>query len=83
MLLKAKQYGINVPEREVDHARQLLVNLDINDFGKSPRDAYDLGLELSLAGGSARLTELLLREATESSNKLISGEAALRGLHPW
>lgn len=77
MLLRAKRYGANVPDREVDYARQLLLNLDVNDFGKYPRDAYELGLELSLAGGSARLTELLLREATESSNKLIRGEAAL------
>lgn len=77
MLLRAKRYGINVPEREVEHARQLLLNLDINDFGKFPRDAYELGLELSLAGGSVRLTELLLREATESNNKLIRGQAAL------
>ena len=77
MLLRAKRYGKNVPEREVEHARNLLLDLDINDFGKSPRDAYELGLELSLAGGSARLTELLLREATESNNKQIRGEAAL------
>lgn len=77
MLLRAKRYGANVPDREVDHARQLLLNLDVNDFGKYPRDAYELGLELSLAGGSARLTELFLREATESGNKLIRGEAAL------
>ena len=77
MLLRAKRYGINVPEREVEHARHLLLNLDINDFGKSPRDAYELGLELSLAGGSPRLTELLLREGTESSDKLIRGQAAL------
>lgn len=77
MLLRAKRYGINVPDREVEHARQLLLNLDINDFGKSPRDAYELGLELSLADGSPRLTELLLREATESNNKLIRGKAAL------
>lgn len=77
MLLRAKRYGMNVPERKVDHAHQLLVNLDVNDFGKCPGDAYALGLELSLAGGSARLTELLLREATESDNKLIHGKAAL------
>lgn len=77
MLLRAKRYGMNVPDREVDHARQLLSNLDINDFGKSARDAYDLGIELSLAGGSVRLTELLLREATETDNKLIRGKAAL------
>ena len=77
MLLRAKRYGANVPDREVDHARQLLLNLDVNDFGKYPRDAYELGLELSLASGSARLTELFLREATESGNKLIRGEAAL------
>lgn len=77
MLLRAKRCGINVPEREVEHARQLLLNLDINDFGKFPRDAYELGLELSLAGGSSRLTELLLREASESTNNLIRGKASL------
>lgn len=78
MLLQAKLYGMNVPEREVDHARQLLMNLDINDFGKSARDAYTLGLTLSMAGGSVRLTELLLREASESTTeKLIRGKAFL------
>ena len=77
MLLRAKRYGANVPDREVDYAWQLLLNLDINDFGKFPRDAYELGLELSLAGGSVRLTELLLQEATECTNKLIRDQAAL------
>lgn len=77
MLLQAKRYGMNVPEREVDHARKLLMNQDINDFGKYARDAYTLGLELSLAGGSARLTELLLREASESTDKLICAKASL------
>lgn len=77
MLLRAKRCGANVPDREVDHARQLLLHLDVNDFGKYPADAYELGLELNLAGGSARLTELLLREATESPDKRIRGKAAL------
>ncbi len=77
MLLRAKRLGVNMPEREVDHARQLLNNLDVNDFGKSAQDAYDLGIELIWAGGGARLTELLLREASESGNKLIRGKASL------
>lgn len=77
MLLKAKRLGAQVPEREVDHARDLLMGLDVNRFGDHPLDAYELGLELSLADGSARLTELLLREATECTNKLIRGQAAL------
>lgn len=77
MLLKAKRLGAQVPEREVDHAKDLLMNLDINRFGDYPLDAYELGLELYIAGGSVRLTELLLREACESDNPLIRGKASL------
>ena len=77
MLLKAKRLGAQVPAREVDHARDLLMGLDVNRFGDHPLDAYELGLELYLANGSVRLTELLLREACESDNKLICGKASL------
>lgn len=77
MLLKAKRLGAQVPEREVDHARELLMELDVNRFGDQALDAYELGSELYLADGSARLTELLLREACESDDKLVRGKAAL------
>lgn len=77
MLLKAKRLGAQVPEREVDHARDLLMGLDINHFGDHPLDAYELALELILANGSVRLTELLLREACESDDKLVRGKASL------
>lgn len=77
MLLQAKRFGVDVPERDVDQARKILLNLDIREYGRSARDAYDLANELIMAGGSERLTELLLREATESNNKLIRGKAAL------
>lgn len=77
MLLKAKRLGAQVPEREVDHARDLLMGLDVNRFGDHPLDAYELGLELYMADGSVRLTELLLREACESDSKLIRGKASL------
>lgn len=77
MLLKAKRLGAQVPEREVDRARDLLMGLDVNRFGEHPLDAYELGLELYIADGSVRLTELLLREAYESDNKLIRGKASL------
>ena len=78
MLLKAKRLGAQVPERDVDHARDLLMGLDVNRFCDHPFDAYELGFELYMAGGSVRLTELLLREACDSSdNKLIRGKASL------
>ena len=77
MLLKAKRLGAQVPEREVDHARDLLMWLDINHFGDHPLDAYELALELIFANGSVRLTELLLREACESDDKLVRGKASL------
>ena len=77
MLLKAKHLGAQVPEREVDHARDLLMGLDINHFGDHPLDAYELALELIFANGSVRLTELLLREACESDDKLVRGKASL------
>lgn len=77
MLLKAKRLGAQVPEREVNHARDLLMELDVNRFGDHPLDAYELALELICANGSVRLTELLLREACESDNKLIRGKASL------
>lgn len=77
MLLRAKRLGAHVPDHDVDHAKKLLVGLDVNSFGKSPLDAYELGLELNSVGGSEQLTELLLREASESTNKLIRGKALL------
>lgn len=77
MLLKAKRLGAQVPEREVDHARDLLMGLDVNHFGDHPLDAYELALELIIAKGSVRLTELLLREACGSDNKLLVGKASL------
>lgn len=77
MLLRAKRLGAQVPEREVDHARDLLMGLDVNRFGDHPLDAYELGLELYLANGSVRLTELLLREACETDNELVRGKASL------
>ena len=77
MLLRAKRYGIDVPEEKVERAKKLLMGLDVNDFGKSALDAYDLATELLLAGGSVRFIELLLREASESSNKLIRAKASL------
>lgn len=77
MLLKAKRLGAQVLEREVDRARDLLLGLDVNHFGEHPLDAYELGLELYIADGSVRLTELLLREACESDNQLIRGKASL------
>jgi len=77
MLLRAKRLGADVPERDVQHARRLMRDMDIRDFGQSAQDALDLGIELSLSGSGARLTELLLREASESENPAIRGEAAL------
>ena len=77
MLLRGKRLGAHVPDREVDHVRQLLMNLDVNDFCKFSRDAYVLGIELSLAGGGARMIEFLLRAACESSDELIRGKASL------
>lgn len=77
MLLRAKRNGALVPEREVDDIRQHFMKLDINDFARSTRDALDLATELSLVGGSERMIELLLREASESNNRLIRGRALL------
>lgn len=77
MLLRAKRCGVEVPEADITRAHRHLKELDIREFGKSARDAYDLAVELSLAGGSERLTELLLREAVDASQGLLRGQAAL------
>lgn len=77
MLLCAKRNGAVVPQCEVDDIRQQLMKLDISDFGRSTRDAFDLATELSFAGGSERMIELLLREASESNNRSIRGRSLL------
>lgn len=77
MLLRGKRYGARIPESDVDQARRLLASLDIHEFGKNARDAYDLAIELSLVGTNARLTEFLLREAAETDNQIIRGKACL------
>lgn len=73
MLLRARRVGISVPQRDIDYAQHMLSNLDINEFARSTKDALLLATELSIAGSGERLTELLLREASDSG----SGEAAL------
>ena len=73
MLLRARRVGISVSQRDIDYAQHMLSNLDINEFARSTKDALLLATELSIAGSGERLTELLLREASDSG----SGEAAL------
>lgn len=76
-MLKAKRLGSNVSERSLELCRQRLSRMDINSFGNNARDAFDLGTELNLAGGSTRMTELFLREAAETEENPLCGLACL------
>ena len=77
MLLRARRYHISIPEYNVTRTRKAMEECDINQLGANPRDAFELAVELDFAGGSERMTELLLREAYETDDKVLRGQAAL------
>lgn len=77
MLLQAKRHGANVPNKDIELCRHRLNRMDINTFGCNARDAYELGSELCLAGGSTRLAEFFLREAAETDDRTLRGMACL------
>ena len=77
MLLRAKRLGRAVPERTLETCRRQIAQMDINDFGKDTRSAFDLASELLLLGTADRFVELLLRECVESHKPSLRGHAAL------
>lgn len=77
MLLRTKRLGRAVPERTLETCRRQIAQMDINDFGKDTRSAFDLASELLLLGTADRFVELLLRECVESHNQSLRGRAAL------
>lgn len=77
MLLRAKRLGRAVPERTLETCRRQIAQMDINNFGKNAREAFDLASELLLLSEADRFVELLLRECVETDNTSLRGIAAL------
>lgn len=77
MLLMAKRHGSSVSEREVELVSRKITRMDVNSFGGNRRDAYELGLELTMTGKSTRTAELFLREAAQSEDLAMAGNAYL------
>lgn len=64
-MLKARRLVFSVPEKDIALCRRRLNRMDINAFCENPRDCYDLGSELALAG-AFKFGEWLLRESCSS-----------------
>lgn len=75
-LLKAKRYGYEVQEKDIELCRRRLMRKDIYSLGGNSQDALDLGYESSLVG-NFKYAEFFLREATEAKHTIIAGQACL------
>ena len=75
-LLKAKRYGYEVQEKDIELCRRRLMRKDIYSLGGNSQDALDLGYELSLVG-NFKYAEFFLREATEAKHTIVAGQACL------
>lgn len=76
-LLKAKRFGMTIPDKDIEGCRRRLVRMDVNSFGDDPEAAYCLGVELYMAGRAFCFAELMLREAAEAEDQGLAGRACL------
>lgn len=82
MYLYARRLGAHVEERELQILQRKMEKMDVNHLGGNCEDSLVLGQELLLSNGSARLTELFLREAVDKSRELMAlGSVRARNIH--
>ena len=75
-LLKAKRYGYQVQDKDLELCRRRLMRRDIYSLSGNAQDCLDLGYELSLAG-NFKYSEFFLREAIDSQDGILVGQACL------